>query len=246
MRTRAHPDSVQQAILPQIFTIATGLTYEEKASRRNIEAVLQGNAKPGKHAADAAHVFEAAKYCGYFITHDAQILKRAAPFCELPQSLSIVTLARFLEIFDEYEVAALRRTQSVVAGDEMDSQVSLRPNPDKGSWLAEKTAEKARAVEDIRSALSLVKGNGRAPDSWEQECSVEAIGALFRGLYSLALVNAQIALTPSDQRCMVGIAQDRVTQYDVPLLSRAFAIAAAEPVRQSGHFGPILFAGASK
>jgi hypothetical protein len=97
------PSCVQEAILPQIFTIPTGLTDQERASRRGIEVALQGNAKSGKHAADAAHVFEAGKYCGYFITHDERILKRAGLYRELPPSLNIVTLARFLEIFDGYE-----------------------------------------------------------------------------------------------------------------------------------------------
>lgn len=236
------PAAVQEAILPLIFTTPTGLTNQEQASRRKIEAVLQGNAKPGKHTADAEHVFEAAKYCGYFITHDERILKRVAPFHELPPSLSIVTLARFLEICDEYEAAAVQRYESVVAGDEL----PLRDEPGTGSRLAAKTAEKAHAVGNIRSALSIMEGKGRAPDSWEQECLVEAIGALFRGLYSLASVNAEVALTPSDQRCAVGPAQDRLTQYDLPALSRALAIAAEEPVRQTGHFGPILFAGAGE
>jgi hypothetical protein len=84
------PRHVQDAILPQIFTIPTGLTDQERANRRKIEAVLQGNAKPGQHAPDAAHVFEA-RHCGYFITHDERILKRLGSDRELPPSLNIVT-----------------------------------------------------------------------------------------------------------------------------------------------------------
>jgi hypothetical protein len=240
------PSCVQEAILPQIFTIPTDLTDQERANRRKIEAALQGNAKPGKHAADAAHVFEAGKYCGYFITHDERILKRAGSYRELPPSFKIVTLARFLEIFDDYEAAALQRRRSVATADVCDAQVPLREEPGMGSLLAARAAEKAHAVEAIEYALSAVEGKGRAPDSWEQECLVEAIGALFRGLYSLASVNAENALTPADQRCAVGLAQDRLSQCDLPSLSRAFAIAAAEPVRQVGHLGPIIFAGASE
>jgi hypothetical protein len=64
----------------------------------------QGNAKPGKHAADTQHLSEAAKYCCYFITHDTRILTRSQGLdALLPPSLQVVTLATFLEIFDDYE-----------------------------------------------------------------------------------------------------------------------------------------------
>jgi len=71
------PAHVQEAALPKIFTIGVGLNSDEQRRKRIIESELQGNARPGKHAADADHLFEAAKYGGYFITHDDRILKRA-------------------------------------------------------------------------------------------------------------------------------------------------------------------------
>jgi hypothetical protein len=98
------PGHVSEPVMSKIFTIATGLTAQEVDMRRQIEAALQGNAKPGKHAADAEHLFEAAKYCGYFITHDDRILRRSQGLRVLPPSLHVVTLERFLEIFDDYEV----------------------------------------------------------------------------------------------------------------------------------------------
>ncbi len=114
------------------------------------------------------------------------------------------------------------------------------------SLLAARAAEKADAVEAIEYAFSAVQREGRAPDTWEQECLVEAIGALFRGLYSLASVNAKIALTPADKRSAYWLAEDGLPHCDMPSLSRAFAIAVAEPVRQTGHFGPIVFTGTSE
>ena len=71
------PHHVQEQVLPKIFTIKTGLTDSERLLRRKIEDALRGNAAPGKHAADAYHLAEAAKYGGYFITHDQRILNRS-------------------------------------------------------------------------------------------------------------------------------------------------------------------------
>jgi len=100
-RTPAH---VQKAALAQIFTIGVGLNSDEQRRKRIIEQELQGNAKPGKHEADADHLFEAAKYGGYFITHDERILTRAGRLgAVLPPSLTVVTIEDFLAIFDDYE-----------------------------------------------------------------------------------------------------------------------------------------------
>jgi hypothetical protein len=41
-----------------------------------INQIFQGKARPGKHAADASHVSEAADRCSYFITHDGRTLKK--------------------------------------------------------------------------------------------------------------------------------------------------------------------------
>jgi hypothetical protein len=97
------PAQVQDAALPQLFTIAVGLNSEEQRRKRIIEQELRGNAEPGKHEADADHLFEAAKYCGYFITHDRRILTRAGRLRDvLPPSLTVVTLDDFIAIFDDF------------------------------------------------------------------------------------------------------------------------------------------------
>ena len=47
---------------------------------------------------------EAAKYGGYFITHDDRVLRKSGELRTLlPPSLQVVTLETFLEIFDDYE-----------------------------------------------------------------------------------------------------------------------------------------------
>jgi hypothetical protein len=89
--------------LQQVFSYKVGLNAEEQRRHRIIKQELQGNANPGKHEADADHLFEAAKYGGYFITHDHRILTRAGRLREvLPPSLTVVTLADFLAIVDNY------------------------------------------------------------------------------------------------------------------------------------------------
>lgn len=98
------PTHIQEAALPQIFSYSVGLNSDEQRRHRIITQELQGNAKPGKHEADADHLFEAAKYGGFFITHDARIFARAGRLGEaLPPSLTVVTLADFLAIFDDWE-----------------------------------------------------------------------------------------------------------------------------------------------
>jgi predicted nucleic acid-binding protein len=98
------PQQVKETILPEIYTIPTELNSQERDFRRRVAAALQGNAAPGKHAPDAYHLAEAAKYGGYFITHDERVLKKSGDLRDLlPPSLQVVTLERFLEIFDEYE-----------------------------------------------------------------------------------------------------------------------------------------------
>jgi predicted nucleic acid-binding protein len=66
---------------------------------------MQGNARPGAHRADASHLSEAAETgCSYFITYDRRILgKRDELHRALPPTLTIVTLAELLEIFDDFE-----------------------------------------------------------------------------------------------------------------------------------------------
>lgn len=99
------PADVQDAALPRIFSLPVGLNSSEHALLRRIQDTLRGNAAPGRHDADARHLFEAQKHAGYFITHDRRIIhtKRQALEAFLPSHLRIVTLAEFLQIYDQFE-----------------------------------------------------------------------------------------------------------------------------------------------
>jgi hypothetical protein len=70
------PQSIKKVSVGMIYTIESALTPEEKRRKSAIHAALTGNGKPATYAADAAHVFEAGKYGGYFITTDDRILKK--------------------------------------------------------------------------------------------------------------------------------------------------------------------------
>lgn len=98
------PQVVRDATMGAIFTLTVGLTADEQRTRATIRAELQGNAQPGKHAADADHLAEAAKYGGgYFITHDERVLKRSGRLRDvLGPTLQVVTLAEFLAIYDRF------------------------------------------------------------------------------------------------------------------------------------------------
>jgi hypothetical protein len=99
------PADVKEAVLPWIFNRRPGLIASQHADRYRVASVLQGNAHPAKHAADASHLSEAAETgCAYFITHDKRILdKRDELRSLLPPSLEIVTLTEFFEVFDRFE-----------------------------------------------------------------------------------------------------------------------------------------------
>jgi hypothetical protein len=99
------PIDVQDAVLPSIFNLRPRSTASQQENRHRVAAILRGNAKPGKHGADASHLSEAVETgCAYFITHDKRVLdKRRKLSGVLPPSLKIVTLAEFFEIFDRFD-----------------------------------------------------------------------------------------------------------------------------------------------
>lgn len=72
------PGDVTQMSRAFIYTIETDLTPELLGKRDEIRALIQGNAKPGKHKGDADHLFELYKHGGgYFVTTDERLLGRS-------------------------------------------------------------------------------------------------------------------------------------------------------------------------
>jgi len=102
-----HPNSSPEkkaAMLPQIFNLRPGLTSGQRAERQLVAEILQGNARPGTHAADASHLSEASESgCSYFVTHDQRILrKRTELRTVLPPNLWVVSREEFFRIFDDF------------------------------------------------------------------------------------------------------------------------------------------------
>lgn len=94
------PPEVKREALGMIYSIETTLTQEEINCKATIHAILTGAGNPEKYAADAAHVFEAGKYHGYFVTTDARILARKAEL-ERVTAVVIVKPSQWLAIYAE-------------------------------------------------------------------------------------------------------------------------------------------------
>jgi hypothetical protein len=109
------PVNVKVSVLPQIFNLQPGLNTSQRSERTVVLEIIQGNARPGKHTADASHLSEAAETgCGCFITEDRRILdRRRALRSVLPTSLTIVTLPEFFVILDGYLMGEIRADRIV-------------------------------------------------------------------------------------------------------------------------------------
>lgn len=96
------PGQIREAALPLSFDVRKKLTASEHISRIRVRAILRGNAHPGKHAADAEHLSEAAELgCTHFITHDGRILRKRDDLqASFANGLRIMTLAEFLDACD--------------------------------------------------------------------------------------------------------------------------------------------------
>jgi hypothetical protein len=107
----------------------------------------------------------------------------------------------------------------------------------------EQAARRLAAVAAIEDSISTIGGEDRAPDQWERVSLVSAISMLFRGAYTLALVEAGKALTPPNERSLsANLPTDPIyDRCDIALLRAALREAEAEPLRLWPHFGPIVF-----
>ena len=94
------PEDVKREALAMIYTLETTLTPEEVHRKSAIHAILTGNGNPEKYKADAAHVFEAGKYVGYFVTTDQRILNKRNELRHVCAA-AIFTPTEWLHVFHE-------------------------------------------------------------------------------------------------------------------------------------------------
>ena len=103
VRHHRTPGHVRNDVMGKIYNLRPAPNTEQRSVRRAVRAVLQGNAQPGKHAADASHLCEAAETgCAYFITEDKRVLAKRQKL-EAYLRLTILTLREFMEVFDSYK-----------------------------------------------------------------------------------------------------------------------------------------------
>ena len=102
-----HPNTpayVKERASELIFSVPVEPNSQEHDLRRRVLALLQGNAKPETHEADARHIVEAGKYGSFFITNDKRRpIKMRDAIAELVPNLWIVTPEEFLEIYRDHE-----------------------------------------------------------------------------------------------------------------------------------------------
>jgi hypothetical protein len=103
------PDHVKAAARQFIFSQKVTITSGERGLYEKLLAEASGDAETKNIAADLLHVFEAAKYGGYFITRDKRLLKRRSVIGGLLQ-LDVVTPGEFLSAVEK---AKTRRADQV-------------------------------------------------------------------------------------------------------------------------------------
>jgi hypothetical protein len=106
--------------------------------------------------------------------------------------------------------------------------------------LARRSKERDDAVAAVASSLSDLEKAGRQPDHWEREALAEAIGAIFRGAYTLASVNARLAVVAVDERSPTHSPDPAFSAFDLPILMRAFNEARIQPIVPHAVLRPTL------
>jgi predicted nucleic acid-binding protein len=87
-----------------VHTLDTGMG--NRVRLRLVQGVMQGNAQPGKHHKDAAHLYDSALWhCGYFVTCDERILKKQAELRAVVPDLWVVRPTEMIAIYEQRELA---------------------------------------------------------------------------------------------------------------------------------------------
>lgn len=97
------PSEVKSRAQGLIYSTPVQLTVAEKELHRRVRHVIRGNAKAGKHDADAFHLVESDKHGGgYFLTNDKRLLRKKTELSHLLQ-IEIVTPTEFLSVLKNFE-----------------------------------------------------------------------------------------------------------------------------------------------
>lgn len=105
--TPAHTRA-QAARLP--YTMDTGMGQARNLAV--VQRIMRGNALPGKHAKDAAHIYDAALWqCSYFVTCDKRIIAKQSELNEAIDGLWVLKPTEMLEIYAEFSRSSLDATE---------------------------------------------------------------------------------------------------------------------------------------
>lgn len=97
------PSEVKSRAQGLIYSIPVQLTVAEQELHRRVQDVIRGNAKAGKHDADAFHLVESDKHGGgHFLTNDKRLLRKNTGLSHLLQ-IEIVTPTEFLNVLKNFE-----------------------------------------------------------------------------------------------------------------------------------------------
>lgn len=100
LESKSTPSHVRAAASHFLFTLQTSLTSQERQRRDRLFEAAKRNADLKNIAADLGHVFEAAKYGGYFITKDSRLLSRRDTIVEVLQ-INVVNPREFLAAIEQ-------------------------------------------------------------------------------------------------------------------------------------------------
>jgi len=95
------PRSARERANQLVYTLDTGMG--DPAALAKVASIMRGNALPGKHAADAAHLYDTAIWqAGYFVTCDRRVLQKATQLVAVIGQLWIVKPSELMVIYNQY------------------------------------------------------------------------------------------------------------------------------------------------
>lgn len=110
--------------------------------------------------------------------------------------------------------------------------------------MQEREQQKENAITYLEQVIAGIEAERREPDAWERCCLANGIASASRGLYDLAWVDADLALTPEDKRSPT--AKLDANTYSLAQLKDALVQVKTEPVQPFRQFGPVIYRGDTK
>jgi len=95
------PAAARERATRLIYTLDTGMA--NLARLRLVQGVMQGNALPGRHDKDSAHLYDSALWqCAYFVTCDGRILKKQGKLGAVISDLWVVRPTELVAIYEQW------------------------------------------------------------------------------------------------------------------------------------------------